>query len=352
MYPVYSAPPSYGMPAEAANLEYSIISAILGGGSPESGSSGSPAATQAPPPVASSSYAPPQAPGLSTATWPAEPIQTQYAGQPNASSYAGAAPGYGEQPPLAIPPSDTTLSASSVGPVPSEYIAPTATAYQGTYPAQPSQAGPSQYSEYASDQSQAQAQAATATSQHQQQTSAGPSAYRSPPQSFLVRPRRTPVSSPTRAWNSPSLSALTAADNAVQSVYRNVTKGYDYTEGYHFLMKHLSRRCVFSRCLCAAQGCAHAVPWVPHFSFPDVLRATFHCGSVLCCAASRLYPLSCGRVTPLATHFRHFPLTFAPFAPLFDPWNAHIADSRRTTSFGSSARSRSSGRRSSRCRCQ
>ena len=120
-----------------------------------------------------------------------------------------------------------------------EYIAPAVTAYQAGYPQQAGQAGPSQYPEYTSDQGPVQTQAATSP------TGTGPSAYRSPPQSFLVRPRRTTVSSPNRGWNSPSLSSsFSAIENAVQSVYRNVTKGYDYTEGYHFLMKHLSRRYV------------------------------------------------------------------------------------------------------------
>ncbi|KAI0745802.1 hypothetical protein C8Q76DRAFT_606051 [Earliella scabrosa] len=71
MYPVYSSAGQYGVPAEAANLEYSILSAILGG-SPDSGSSGSPAAGVAQP-AAGPSYAPTQPSGLSNASWPAEP---------------------------------------------------------------------------------------------------------------------------------------------------------------------------------------------------------------------------------------------------------------------------------------
>ena len=59
------------------------------------------------------------------------------------------------------------------------------------------------------------------------------------------------VTSPRGAtWNGTSFGLGAGAgagggESAVQSVYRNVTKGYDYTEGYHFLMKHMSRRCVF-----------------------------------------------------------------------------------------------------------
>ncbi|KAI0675281.1 hypothetical protein C8Q78DRAFT_1067079 [Trametes maxima] len=244
MFPAYQAPGSFGIPAEAANLEYSILSAILGG-SPDSGSGGSPATTHAPQPGPSTSYAPAQSSGLATASWPAEPVSGQYAsGQTaGAQGYSGAsAPGYGEQqPPLAIEPSETTLAASSSGGVPPAYIAPAATTgYQAAYPPQADQGGQLQYPEYGADQSQAQAQGA--------QTGAGAyaSAAQSPPSSFLSRPRRNP-SSPTTSrmvpnWNGASLSTSAAADGAVQSVYKSVTKGYDYTEGYHFLMKHLSRR--------------------------------------------------------------------------------------------------------------
>lgn len=43
------------------------------------------------------------------------------------------------------------------------------------------------------------------------------------------------------------MSVATPVEGAVQSVYKSVTKGYDYTQGYHFLMKHMSRRCVRPR---------------------------------------------------------------------------------------------------------
>ncbi|OSD06845.1 hypothetical protein PYCCODRAFT_1442371 [Trametes coccinea BRFM310] len=265
MFPAYQAPGSFGIPAEAANLEYSILSAILGG-SPDSGSGGSPAtahATQAGP---STSYAPTQSSGLASAAWPAsEPVPGQYAapGQPaGAQGYAGAgvggagAQGYGEQqPPLAIQPSDTTLSAAP------EYIAPAATtgyAPAGAgYAAQTGQGqggGAQPYVEYVADQSQAQAQGAGAGAVG---APAGGAAGAgnvygagSPPSSFLSRPRRNP-SSPLASRMVPSwatgtsglsLSTPNGAEGAVQSVYKSVTKGYDYTQGYHFLMKHISRR--------------------------------------------------------------------------------------------------------------
>ncbi|KAI0703392.1 hypothetical protein C8T65DRAFT_655075 [Cerioporus squamosus] len=220
MYPVYNPAGSFGIPAEAANLEYSILSAILGG-SPDSGSGGSPVTTHATQAAAGPSFAPAQPSGLSNASWPAEP----------ASQYPSAPGQPDEQQPLAIQPSETTLPASSSGTVAAGYIAPGATGYPAPpYPPEAGQAGPSQYGEYAADQSQGPAQASTST-----QPSAVGRGYQSPPQSFLFA-----YSGRSSGWT-PSLSTPTA-ESAVQSVYRNVTKGYDYTEGYHFLMKHLSRR--------------------------------------------------------------------------------------------------------------
>ncbi|KAI0780083.1 hypothetical protein C8Q74DRAFT_1447475 [Fomes fomentarius] len=244
MFPVYNPAGSFGIPAEAANLEYSILSAILGG-SPDSGSGGSPAATHAAPgqPVTGSTFAPAQSSGLSNAAWPAEPVAGQYAPATGQSGYvAPGAPGYGEQPPLAIQPSDTISASTSGGTVSSEYVAPNTTGYPAAYAPQAGSSGQLQYPDYAADRAPAQgpAQASTST----QAASGAPSSYQSPPQSFLVRPRRTIISSPTlgrmSGWT-PSLSTPTS-ESAVQSVYRNVTKGYDYTEGYHFLMKHMSRR--------------------------------------------------------------------------------------------------------------
>ena len=98
MYPVYTPTTPYAVPAEAANLEYSILSAILGGsGSPESGSSGSPATTHAPQPVGATPYVSPQVPSLSSATWPAEPMAQYGVGQTPAPAFAAATPPqYGE----------------------------------------------------------------------------------------------------------------------------------------------------------------------------------------------------------------------------------------------------------------
>ncbi|KAI0630328.1 hypothetical protein C8Q77DRAFT_1137565 [Trametes polyzona] len=231
MFPAYQ-PASYGIPAEAANLEYSILSAILGG-SPDSGSGGSPATGHAPQPVASTSYAPNQPSGLSSATWPADAISGQYAQGQAAGAQAYTAGTGGAQGYAGIAPAATTT-----------------TAYSVVYP--PGATAPAPYGEYSADQSQAQAQGVPSASTA---AAAGGAAYppppppnpQSPPSSFLSRPRRNP-SSPTAArlvpnWaGSPLSTSAAPAENAVQSVYKSVTKGYDYTEGYHFLMKHMSRR--------------------------------------------------------------------------------------------------------------
>ncbi|TBU33876.1 hypothetical protein BD311DRAFT_684352, partial [Dichomitus squalens] len=249
MYPVYSVNPAasaqYGIPAEAANLEYSILSAILGG-SPDSGASnGSPAAAhatvaqpQAGPSSSSSAgaqYVPAQSSGLSAASWPS-PVEAQYPpGYPPASgSGSGRAQAYGEQAQMA--------DAQVAGGVPAEYGAAGYAAPPIGYAAQGGQAGPAQYEGY---------------EQAQGQVPAPGQAYEPPsPQSFLVRPRRQTMSaaSPrgtagsgngTSLWLNAGAGAGASgvgSEGAVQSVYRNVTKGYDYTEGYHFLMKHMSRR--------------------------------------------------------------------------------------------------------------
>ncbi|KAM5532852.1 hypothetical protein V8D89_013493 [Ganoderma adspersum] len=252
MFPVYNVNPavaaSFGIPAEAANLEYSILSAILGG-SPDSGSGGSPGIAHAAVPQpgpgsvagAGPSYGPTQSSGLSAASWPAEPIHGQYLpeqpGAPAGYAPTGAQP-YGEQPQVSM------QAASVAGGVPPEYLAPGAPGYPTAYATQPSQGGPSQYGEYD------QPQTPSLQGQVQPQAVAGgvPGAppYSPSPQSFLVRPRRQmSVMSPTGSkWNGKSFNAIGGSGNegAVQSVYRNVTKGYDYTEGYHFLMKHMTRR--------------------------------------------------------------------------------------------------------------
>ncbi|KAI0081329.1 hypothetical protein K474DRAFT_1588145 [Panus rudis PR-1116 ss-1] len=147
----------YSNSTEAANLEYSIISSILGN-SPESGSSGSPSTTNAQVPQRNP-YVPSQpTTNLVTASWPAEPIQQTY-GTNGTSSF----------------PSTSIAQSSGV------------------------------------------------------------------------------VNSPTSTWGGGQLTngyggnLSTGVMQDASSVYKSVTKPYDYTEGYHFLMRHLCSRYAISK---------------------------------------------------------------------------------------------------------
>ncbi|OBZ67105.1 Transcription activator of gluconeogenesis ERT1 [Grifola frondosa] len=217
----YPPTTSYALGAEAANLEYSILSAILGN-SPDSGSSGAAASPSAGQP--STSYVPAQSSSLVSASWPAEPLATQYGGSsaaPATGGYAGSSTYPDQQPqPLVIQPSETTLSSSSHP----EYIAPSATSYSTTTPYQPGQA-PGQY---VSSPTLNGASSTYVPSTRRVGNSPGGRGER-------------PVNVGVAAWTGPSLSSPSIG-NGGQSVYRSVTKAYDYTEGYHFLMKHLPHR--------------------------------------------------------------------------------------------------------------
>lgn len=56
----------------------------------------------------------------------------------------------------------------------------------------------------------------------------------------------TPTWPNNNGYSAPT-SAVTQVDDTSSSIYKTVTKPYDYTEGYHFLMKHLSCRWVHSQ---------------------------------------------------------------------------------------------------------
>lgn len=235
MFSTYEAPPSFPFPSsEQANLEYSILSTILGN-SPESATSaGSPATAQqhshaAP---ASSSYV------------------AQQQQQPSANMVNGAWPaagsGYAEQQQPPPPPS------SSAAPASSGYIAPSYSQGSSQFPA-PSNGTPTQgYPEYTAAQPQ-QPQTSSLSNYagqapqpppNQVSPAAGQLAQRQPP----IVPTRSSsttlldrsVSAGTASWVGPAPSDVGFHDGA--SVYKSVTKPYDYTEGYHFLMKHLPTR--------------------------------------------------------------------------------------------------------------
>lgn len=228
-------------PSEAANLEYSILSTILGG-SPDP-SVGSPPNVQGQSrPQASSSYSSQQPTNnLVNSNWPA-----------TSNGYSTGS-GFTEQPALAVPPSDTALSSStptngfstSYQQSPPSYTSPT----NGTTPAQ------GQFPEF-NNQAQQQVQSSTLANYAGGQPAQAPLNHVSPtavqmlPSTAVIPPTRSSstslldrtVSTGTASWAGPAVSDLALLDGT--SVYKSVTKPYDYTEGYHFLMKHLTTRYV------------------------------------------------------------------------------------------------------------
>ncbi|KAI0268780.1 hypothetical protein BC834DRAFT_653237 [Gloeopeniophorella convolvens] len=203
---------SFPFGSEAANLEYSILSAILGNPSPEGNASES----------QSSSTPPPQSAHPFAA--PASEYATSWSGGPNGSLLptessnflsspfgARSGPDMFEESRLTLPPSDRPQpSTTSVDFLAQSYSALAPSTSTGTPSAQPAQ------------------------------------------DSFMAQP---PVTAP-----SPSPSALhplaprwppSTTDSAglelsgpktAEEVYGSITKPYDYTEGYHFLMKVLPYR--------------------------------------------------------------------------------------------------------------
>ena len=166
--------------------------------------------------------------------------------QPSANMVNGAWPatsnGYTEQP----PPNSTTQASNG-------FIAPPYA--QGSQFPPPANGTSSQgYTEYAAGQPQ-QSQTSSLSNYagqapqqpaNQVPPTAGQLVQRQPP----IAPTRSSsttlidrsVSAGTASWAGPAPSDLGFQDGA--SVYKSVTKPYDYTEGYHFLMKHLPTRWV------------------------------------------------------------------------------------------------------------
>jgi hypothetical protein len=195
-------------------MEYSILSAILGNPSPqESGS---------PPP--SSEY--PHS--LTNTAWPAEYTSSGYD------------TGYGDQQ-IAMQPSDTTLSPTFITAYPSPQFQPP----RDQMPYQ------SQYHSSRSSQSNLQF-GAQSLNNALTPTSANPLVAKDPViSSSLVTPpasNASPSSTssvPLAAIAEPVV-ATTRSNSQLQTINDLVTSPYDYTEGYHFLMKHLPTRYVIS----------------------------------------------------------------------------------------------------------
>ncbi|EAU91042.1 transcription factor [Coprinopsis cinerea okayama7 len=210
-------PTTFAFGSEAANLEYSILSAILGNPSPPD------SASSPPPPPSQSHY-----------SWPSDPLDftaSPRLGTSFTSSYTDA-----QQ--LSIS-SDSVLSTS-----------PSAQFLNYSYSQQ-------QRSDEGSDlpYSQYSAQAPLHPLQPRYPLDQRP---RSPPTSTVGEKVSTDVASrglltPPLSNASPSSIASVppgvaeipqpkSAVSHLQSINDRVTKPYDYTEGYHFLMKHLPTR--------------------------------------------------------------------------------------------------------------
>ncbi|KAJ4483231.1 transcription activator of gluconeogenesis ERT1 [Lentinula aciculospora] len=190
--------------SEAANLEYSILSAILGNPSPPQGES-------TPPPT--------------------------YSGWPSSDPLlASQSPTFSSAFPTSLS-SQTNLAASPT----TAYLT-----YQYQEPPRTSELSELQYPQF---------RQSTNSTHPLQPRYPLDSRPKSPPYSVFIDEASHGLLSPPHSNASPSLtpSAVRSADSAtststctpgskLQSINDRVTKPYDYTEGYHFLMKHLPIR--------------------------------------------------------------------------------------------------------------
>lgn len=222
--------PNFAFTSEAANLEYSILSAILGNPSP-------PESASSPPPQ------PPPAPQYSS--WPSDTIDFATSPQLGASSNTFAST-YGE-PQMSTQQSDS-LSTS-----------PGNSAHYLTYP-YPHASRPDDLTDISYGTESPYTSSGLHPLQPRYPLDMRP---RSPPATvFLHNPSSKDATtrgllSPPPSTCSPSSAASVptgitdiaapACSSKLQSIHDRVTMPYDYTEGYHFLMKHLPTRCACSR---------------------------------------------------------------------------------------------------------
>ncbi|KAJ7838703.1 transcription activator of gluconeogenesis ERT1 [Mycena leptocephala] len=176
--------PSFPFGSEAANLEYSILSAILGNPSP-------PQTTTSPAPSAPS-----------YSSWPSDDPM-DFTASRNSNDFG---PSFPDQQ-IAVQPSDTTLSTS-----------PTASFLTYPYPQPPEQ-------EIAS--------ISAAISTGTASSAAAESGQRG-----ILSPSHSSASS----FGHVVPEHQSGGGSQLQNINDRVTMPYDYTEGYHFLMKHLPSR--------------------------------------------------------------------------------------------------------------
>ncbi|KAL4080242.1 hypothetical protein V8B97DRAFT_1864305 [Scleroderma yunnanense] len=207
--------PNFTFGSEAANLEYSILSAILGNPSPPDSAS------------APSPSQPPIPPVLQTSAWSPEPLHTQprYTQSGSANPYDS---GFGDQVQLSILPSESALATSRSSPTFMSTHSPTQGSTDAQYPP-----------------SYEQLQAGQVTGSIRPLTPRYTRDIANPSPAVMVRaPSKETGSqsivSSSHASPSPVNSTLPSGSDHHSPL--NVTVPYDYTEGYHFLMKHLPTR--------------------------------------------------------------------------------------------------------------
>ncbi|KAF9469924.1 hypothetical protein BDZ94DRAFT_1243562 [Collybia nuda] len=200
---------SFSFGSEAANLEYSILSAILGNPSP-------PESVTSPPSPA---------PGASYSTWTAD-----YTTSPRLGSLSTSIP---VPVPVPVPASAPAPPFSSPYADPQMAVQPADTPYlaypysQHPHPHQHQLRQPDDYSSY--------------------QTPSQPQPLHplQPRYPLDTRPRSPPAPSFLHSANAPTTSdpiSDMSRTSQLQAIHDRVTAPYDYTEGYHFLMKHLPSR--------------------------------------------------------------------------------------------------------------
>ena len=201
--------PNFSFGSEAANLEYSILSAILGNPSPTTDSSSTP-----PPSLAQQNYSP----------WPSDPFATS----PRLS--------------YSSPYVENQLSMA-------DPTSPRSAAHYLTYPYPHVQQCSEPPAEIPFPPSHSSQSSEIHPLQPRYPLDARP---RSPATVFLHDPKDMT----SRGFLSPSVSNSSVTSGALDIVrpkscgskLRNIndriTAPFDYTEGYHFLMKHLPTRCV------------------------------------------------------------------------------------------------------------
>ena len=224
--------PNFSFGSEAANLEYSILSAILGNPSP-----------------------PESGPTEHGGSWSTDTMcQNQFGRSPTMD--IGGYPSYDANQ-MSIQPSETTLTASPTFMDRYPPVAPYGQMQNGQSPGQQIQYSP-QFAQQQQPKRQSQFPSSTEPLHplhprysREIRNSPGPTTA---PTAFIGRSSSTDsIARAAMGTSSPSDSPVSSShqinylDNAcrgsqLQNINERVTRPYDYTEGYHFLMKHLPSR--------------------------------------------------------------------------------------------------------------